>query len=171
MDPVIRQNTKARVNLACPECGMDLRKAPNGGFAKYGDTYCCQGCADGTGCTCLAGTKVKKSFIRPGDIGARNRENTHKDKNFNAQEDTSSRPIGKGRDKTLPRYKSRDRSRNENSTAPRSKRLKSRNKPRDSARQQARGQSEERGKLATPVGRRIGSRGGDRVSRTGTKGK
>ena len=37
MDPVIRQNTKARVNLACPECGMDLKKAPNGGFAKYGD--------------------------------------------------------------------------------------------------------------------------------------
>lgn len=171
MDPVIRQNTKTRVNLACPECGMDLKKAPNGGFAKYGDTYCCQGCADGTGCTCNAGTEVKKSFNRPGDTGWRNAENSSGDRNFNAEVDTSSRVIGEGRDKTKPRMKSRDSSHHDSSTEPRGKRLKSHNKPRDSSRQQARGQSEERGNLAKPVGRRTSSRGGDRVSRTGSKGK
>src|ERR1041385_4421711 len=75
MDPVIRTNTKARVNTACPECHMDLRKAPQGGFEIYGETYCCRGCAEGTGCTCYAGTETKKSFNRPGDIGWRNAEN------------------------------------------------------------------------------------------------
>ena len=74
METGIRTNTKARVNLACPECGMDLKKAPQGGFVKYGDTYCCRGCAEGTGCTCYAGTETKKSFNRPGDIGQRNAE-------------------------------------------------------------------------------------------------
>src|SRR5436190_7909953 len=85
MDPVIRTNTKARVNLACPECGMSLMKAPQGGFVKYGDTYCCRGCAEGTGCTCYAGTEVRKSFNRPGDIGQRNSENTPGDRNYNAE--------------------------------------------------------------------------------------
>jgi hypothetical protein len=171
MDRIIRQNTKARVNLACPECGMNLTKAPNGGYALYGDTYCCRGCAEGTGCTCYAGTEVRKSFNRPGDIGWRNPENRVRDKNFNAEVDTSSRVIGEGRDKTKHRFKSRDSSHHDDSTEPRGKRLKSQNKPKDSTRMQARGQSEERGNLAKPVGRRQGSRGGDRVSRTGAKGK
>ena len=163
MEPVIRTNTKARVNLACPECGMDLKKAPQGGFEKYGETYCCRGCADGTGCTCYAGTEVRKSYNRPGDIGWRNPENTPRDKNFNAEQDTSSRPIGKREHATVKEYKSRD----QRQWTPRSKRLKTQNKSRDSSRQQARGQSEERGKLA----KRVGSRGGDRISRTGSKGK
>jgi hypothetical protein len=171
MDRIIRKNTKARVNLACPECGMNLTKTPNGGIVKNGDTYCCQGCADGTGCTCYEGVAVKKSFSRPGDIGWRNSENRTHDNNFNAEVTTSSRRIGEGRDKTKPRFKSRDSSHHDNSSEPRGKRLKSQNKPKDSTRQQARGQSEERGKLAKPVGRRQGSRGGDRVSRTGSKGK
>jgi hypothetical protein len=168
MDPVIRTNTKARVNLACPECGMNLKKAPNGGFAKYGDTYCCQGCADGTGCTCYAGTETRKSFNRPGDVGWRNAENTERDRNFNAEVDTSSRVIGEGRDRTAPRYKSRDKSKKDPSkTEPEAKRLKAQNKPRDSMREPSRGRSEERG--------RLGVRGGyfrtDRVSATATKGK
>jgi hypothetical protein len=163
MDPIIRTNTKARVNLRCPECKMDLRKAPQGGFAKYGETYCCRGCADGTGCTCYAGTEVRKSFSRPGDIGWRNPENTPRDKNFNAERDTTGKEIGKRPHATAHEYKSRD----QRQWAPRSKRLKSQNKRRDSARQQARGQSEERGKMS----QRVGSRGGDRVSRTGSKGK
>jgi hypothetical protein len=165
MEPVIRRNTKARVNLRCPECGMDLRKSPNGGVAVYGDTFCCGGCAEGTGCTCAAGTETKKSFNRPGDIGWRNAENTAGDRNDNKEQDTSSRPIGDRQQVTARRYKSRDSSRNENSTTARGKRLKAQNKPRDSAREQARGRSEERGLLSQR------SRSGDRVSRTGTKGK
>jgi hypothetical protein len=163
MDPVIRTNTKARVNLACPECRMDLRKAPQGGFAKYGETYCCNGCADGTGCTCYAGTETKKTFSRPGDIGWRNAENTPRDKNFNHERDTSGRPLGNREHATAKEYKSRD----QRQWVPRSKRLKAQNKPRDSAKEAARGRSEERGKLS----KRVGSRGGDRVSRTGSKGK
>jgi len=163
MDPIIRSNTKARVNLACPECGMDLRKAPQGGFAIYGDTYCCQGCAAGTGCTCYAGTETKKSFNRPGDIGWRNPENTPRDRNFNQERDTTGRAIGKREHATAREYPSRD----QRQWAPRSKRLKAQNKRRDSAREQARGRSEERGRMA----HRAGSRGGDRLSRTGSKGK
>jgi hypothetical protein len=163
MDPVITRNTKTRVNLACPVCGMDLKKAPNGGFAKYGETYCCQGCADGSGCTCYAGTEAKKSFSRPGDIGWRNAENRPHDRNFNAEEDTSSRPIGK-KEHNVRARPSRDQRRNE----PRSKRLKTANKPKDSTREQARGRSEERGRMAQTRAR---SRTGDRISRTGSKGK
>lgn len=161
MDPIIRTNTKARVNLRCPECGMDLRKAPQGGFAKYGDTYCCRGCADGTGCTCYAGTEVRKSFNRPGHIGQRNAENTPRDKNFNAERDTSGHVIGKRKHTTTREYKSRDQRQWE----PRSKRLKTQNKKRDSTREQARGRSEQRGKMT----KRVGSKVNDRVSRTGRK--
>src|ERR1044071_4065842 len=108
MDPIIRTNTKARVNLRCPECHMDLRKAPQGGFEIYGETYCCRGCAEGTGCTCYAGTETKKSFNRPGDIGWRNAENTTGDRNFNAERDTSGRNIGRRAHATARQHKSRD---------------------------------------------------------------
>jgi hypothetical protein len=39
----------------CPKCGMPKRrwKENNGqGVTKAGETYCCRGCADATGCTC-----------------------------------------------------------------------------------------------------------------------
>jgi hypothetical protein len=163
METVIRNNTKARVNLACPGCGMDLRKAPQGGFSEYGDTYCCRGCADGTGCTCDARIATKKSFSRPGDIGWRNAENSAHDRNDNQERDTSGNEIGKRPRATAKEYKSRD----QRQWAPRSKRLKSQNKQRDSTREQARGRSEQRGKLGRPAG----AKNPDRVARTGSKGK
>ena len=163
MDPMIRTNTKARVNLACPRCGMNLKKAPQGGFVQYGETYCCRGCADGSGCSCYAGTEVRKSFSRPGDAGWRNSENTPRDRNDNKEVDTSSRPLGKRKAEIPPRYKSRDQRQWE----PRSKRLKTQNKPKDSTREQARGRSEQRGRLGRPAR----SENQDRISRTGSKGK
>ena len=163
MEPIIRTNTKARVNLRCPECGMDLRKAPQGGFAKYGDTYCCRGCADGTGCTCYAGTETKKSFNRPGDIGWRNAENSPRDRNYNKERDTSGKVLGHRERATAQEYKSRD----QRQWDPRSKRLKSQNKKRDSSREQARGRSELRGRMGRPAT----SKNQDRVSRTGSKGR
>ena len=39
----------------CPKCGMPKREwqGNNGqGYTKDGQTYCCQGCAEKTGCTC-----------------------------------------------------------------------------------------------------------------------
>jgi hypothetical protein len=146
---------------------MNLKKAPQGGFVQYGETYCCRGCADGSGCTCYAGTEVRKSYSRPGDIGWRNSENTARDRNDNREVDTSSQPIGKRKHATARAVKSRDQRQWE----PRSKRLKTQNKPKDSTREQARGRSEERGRMAKPAKGRVGSRGGDRISRTGSKGK
>jgi len=142
---------------------MDLRKAPGGGFTKYGDTYCCRGCGQGTGCTCAAAPSVQKSFRRPGDIGQRNPENSTKANNYNAEATSSSEPIGKRQHATKERYQSRDQRQWE----PRSKRLKTQNKPRDSTREQARGRSEQRGQLSLP-GK---TKSQERISRTGSKGK
>jgi hypothetical protein len=38
----------------CPNCGMTREEWQNDGqgYEYGGTTYCCQGCADGTGCTC-----------------------------------------------------------------------------------------------------------------------
>lgn len=35
----------------CPNCGMDVAKGSNP-TEKDGQTYCCEGCANGTGCVC-----------------------------------------------------------------------------------------------------------------------
>jgi hypothetical protein len=40
---------------SCPNCGMQRQQwKGNGGqgFQRGNQTYCCQGCADNTGCTC-----------------------------------------------------------------------------------------------------------------------
>jgi len=39
----------------CPTCGkeqQDWGGSGGRGFKKGGESYCCQGCAEGTGCTC-----------------------------------------------------------------------------------------------------------------------
>jgi hypothetical protein len=42
----------------CPECGMPKNEWPGEGYTHEGQNYCCQGCAEGTGCTCVqAGAK------------------------------------------------------------------------------------------------------------------
>jgi hypothetical protein len=166
-DPVISSNTKARVSLACPSCGMSLKKAPQGGVIRGTETFCCDGCANGTGCTCSSGIETRKSFNRPGNVGKRNAENRPGDANDNQERDTSGRVIGEGRKTTARRYKSRAESGRGGQRDPRSMRLKSQNKQRDSSREQARGRSEERGQM----GKRGGHQRTDRISRTGTKGK
>ncbi|HLH54785.1 MAG TPA: hypothetical protein VKY92_14325 [Verrucomicrobiae bacterium] len=37
---------------ACPGCGMVKNSWPGEGYTHENQTYCCQGCAEGTGCTC-----------------------------------------------------------------------------------------------------------------------
>jgi len=40
-------------NESCPNCGMEREQWPNPqGVQVEGETYCCEGCADGSGCTC-----------------------------------------------------------------------------------------------------------------------
>lgn len=49
------QKTKPQTGAAtkCSNCGMPREEWPNReGFSSNGQTYCCKGCADDTGCTC-----------------------------------------------------------------------------------------------------------------------
>jgi hypothetical protein len=39
------------VILVCAQCGMEIAGEP---FEMDDEVYCCAGCADGTGCTCIA---------------------------------------------------------------------------------------------------------------------
>ena len=49
---------------ACPGCGMVKNEWPGEGYTHEGETYCCQGCAEGTACTCA--TVAKPGFSREG---------------------------------------------------------------------------------------------------------
>ncbi len=61
---------------ACPGCRMVKNEWPGEGYTHEGETYCCQGCAEGTGCTCVAvgkpgfsrkGQKLTRAEPRPGE--------------------------------------------------------------------------------------------------------
>src|SRR5262245_48838139 len=106
MIPRNRQNRKARVNLRCPTCGMELTKGTVDGFIQGSQTFCCRGCAEGTGCTCFQPViKTRTNFNRPGSLGHRNRENSERDKNQNEEVDTSGHWFGnrRGTKKSPPR--------------------------------------------------------------------
>jgi len=55
---------------------MIKNKWPGEGYTHEGETYCCQGCAEGTGCTCATvskpgfsseGLKLTRAETRPGE--------------------------------------------------------------------------------------------------------
>lgn len=92
MIPRNQKNAKLQVNLSCPTCGMSLTDPVTNGFVDAGETYCCQGCAEGTGCTCRNPSPRTKVGNR-GTVGQRNPENSLRDNNFNGEIDTSGRPI------------------------------------------------------------------------------
>jgi hypothetical protein len=61
---------------ACPGCGMAKNAWPGEGYTHEGQTYCCQGCAEGTGCTCVdvakpgysrEGQRLTRAMPRPGE--------------------------------------------------------------------------------------------------------
>ena len=61
---------------ACPGCTMVKNEWPGEGYTHDGETYCCQGCAEGTDCMCLAvgkpgfsrrGQKLTRAEPRPGE--------------------------------------------------------------------------------------------------------
>jgi hypothetical protein len=61
---------------ACPGCAMIKNKWPGEGYSHEGETYCCQGCAEDTGCTCVSvaqtgfsreGQKLTQAEARPGE--------------------------------------------------------------------------------------------------------
>jgi hypothetical protein len=61
---------------ACPGCAMIKNDWPGEGYSHEGETYCCQGCAEGKGCTCSGvaqpgfsreGQKRTEAETRPGE--------------------------------------------------------------------------------------------------------
>ncbi len=49
---IIEERKKGTVRV-CPECERPREEWPNpNGFTEENVTYCCPGCAEGTGCTC-----------------------------------------------------------------------------------------------------------------------
>jgi hypothetical protein len=59
----------------CPNCKMPKNEWPGEGYTLGGQSYCCQGCAEGTGCTCVEvaargyspeGQRATMSEPRPG---------------------------------------------------------------------------------------------------------
>jgi hypothetical protein len=155
-----QQNRKAYIDLQCPGCGMSLDDRRVEGFATDNQTYCCAGCAQGTGCTCQSiRLRPKKAGQKPGHMGQRNPENSLHDRNFNQEINTSGRVIGHKREtEDAP---ARFHSRAAYTTEP-PKQKKSLTKPKDSTKEQARGRSEfvKRSNHEARV---------DRVAMTGTK--
>ena len=49
---------------ACPRCAMIKNEWPGEGYTHEGESYCCQGCAEGSGCTCLS--VAQPGFSREG---------------------------------------------------------------------------------------------------------
>ena len=61
---------------ACPGCAKIKNDWPGEGYTHEGETYCCQGCAESTGCTCVSvaqpgfsreGQKLTQAEPRPGE--------------------------------------------------------------------------------------------------------
>jgi hypothetical protein len=72
-DMKTERNQTARFELkefpplpACPGCGMVKNQWPGEGYTHDKETYCCQGCAEGTGCTCVQ--VARPGFSREGQM-------------------------------------------------------------------------------------------------------
>src|SRR5438270_2703364 len=75
-DPQSRVFRKSIPQPTCPGCRMIKNAWPGEGYTHDGETYCCQGCAEGTGCMCVAvektgfsrqGQKLTRAEPRPGE--------------------------------------------------------------------------------------------------------
>jgi hypothetical protein len=51
---------------ACPGCAMIKNQWPGEGYSHEGESYCCQGCAEGTGCICS--NVAEPGFSREGQL-------------------------------------------------------------------------------------------------------
>ena len=75
-DPQSRVFRKSIPQPTCPGCRMIKNEWPGEGYTHDGETYCCQGCAEGTGCMCVAvgkfgfsrrGQRLTRAEPRPGE--------------------------------------------------------------------------------------------------------
>jgi hypothetical protein len=51
---------------ACPGCAMIKNEWPGEGYSHEGQSYCCQGCAEDTGCLCAS--VAEPGFSREGQL-------------------------------------------------------------------------------------------------------
>ncbi|MHC1763519.1 MAG: hypothetical protein AB9869_04315 [Verrucomicrobiia bacterium] len=134
---------------------MKLSAKASSGFTRDNETYCCQGCADGTGCTCPVPAPISRRTRRR--TGAVEQREPRAGMGGGMSDPPTFSDLVKGRSRTgiskVPTRKAGARK------VP--KRKRSVTKQRDSTRQQARGRSEFTGAM---------NRGGaTRLSKTGTK--
>lgn len=154
MIPGNQKNRKMRIDLACPTCGMNLSAKITGGFTRDGETFCCQGCADGTGCTCSIPASITRNRRRRTGVAEQREPYSG---NLSNEPSTFSDMV-KGRSSARTTSRSPSRKAGARITP---KRKRGVTKQRDSTRQQARGRSEFTGSM---------NRGGQtRLSKTGTK--
>jgi len=130
MIPSNHQNRKLKISNACPVCGMDLAARAARGFVRDGETYCCDGCALGTGCTCVLGS-IKAPPPCPGAIEQREP---------GAFKGNGHAPSAASPKETPARYATRKAD-----TAKEPKRKRSVTKPRDSTRPTAQGRAQPAG--------------------------
>ncbi len=64
MKKPIRKQFDSTTGPTCPGCGMLKNDWPGEGYTHENETYCCQGCAEGTGCTCVG--VARPGFSREG---------------------------------------------------------------------------------------------------------
>jgi hypothetical protein len=148
MIPRNHQNRKTHVSLVCPNCGMDLTDPASSSFTRDDETFCCQGCADGTGCTCvqrIVNDPRPHGAIEQREPGVLKGEGDLPGKGHHHAQSPRRYPSRRAGARQTP------------------KRNKSVTKERDSTRQQARGRAEFTGSL--------NQGGATRVSRTGTKSR
>jgi hypothetical protein len=148
MIPRNHQNNKVQINNACPTCGTDLSDRGVTGFVQDNETFCCQGCAEGNGCTC-AKPGIKRPSPRRGAIEQRE---PGASKGLPQRDDSRDHP---------PRATEQRRPSRKAGARKTPKRKRNLTKERDSTRQQARGRAEFTGSF--------NNGGATRVSRTGTK--
>jgi len=155
MIPRNQQNRKLRVDLHCPTCGMDLTDPATRGFTRDGETYCCEGCATGTGCTCARPSLRPRN---PRRIGAIEQREPGGGLAGLPKAASPSNGAGASSEKAAGprRYPTRKAG-----TKPVPKRKRNVTKERDSTREQSRGRSEFTGQL--------NKKGAKRVAITGTK--
>jgi hypothetical protein len=64
-----KRKRSSRIQPACPGCAMIKSEWPGEGYAHDGQMYCCQGCAEGTGCTCQLA--AEPGFSREGQLATK----------------------------------------------------------------------------------------------------
>ena len=47
-----KKQKSSNKDTVCSNCGMAAADWPQGGYKLGSQSYCCQGCAEQTGCTC-----------------------------------------------------------------------------------------------------------------------